>query len=216
MPVRPTRTWTSTSSGQRFGKFGPTPRGAGLLTSPRPAIEAANAAAPTFARVYPEMVLFAESTRPLPLAPKGTVLRGATLALYAPDIDRLYADLEGGRMRCYTPPPRSWADADVLAWVVDLATKVGGRAIDPNMCLFNQGFDRYVLLALGKAYLTCVPPVFLRHDYAIRSSGPSVHLMSRPKRPRSTRSPPTSLTQPLRRWIWQRRWHTSFGLALAR
>jgi hypothetical protein len=202
MPVRPTRTWTSTSSGQRFGKLGPAPRGAGLFTSPRPAIEAANAAAPTFARVYPEMVLFAESTRPLPLAPKGTVLRGATLALYAPDIDRLYADLEGGRMRCYTPPPCSWADADVLTWVVDLATKVGGRAISPDVCLFNQGFDRYVKqLALGDACLTNISPVFLRQDYAIRSSDPSVHLMSRPKRPRSTPSRPISRTQPRHQWI---------------
>jgi acyl-coenzyme A synthetase/AMP-(fatty) acid ligase len=54
-----------------------------------PAVAAANAGAPAFAHVHEEMLLCADPARPLPLTPKGTIMRKAALALYAPDIERL-------------------------------------------------------------------------------------------------------------------------------
>lgn len=54
-------------------------------------MDAANAAAPAFARVHREMLLLARPARPLPRAAKGTVVRARALELYAAEIDALCA-----------------------------------------------------------------------------------------------------------------------------
>jgi hypothetical protein len=55
----------------------------------RPSVEAANQHVPTFARLHQEMIIFVDPQRPLPLTPKGTVLRKAALAVYEDDIEQL-------------------------------------------------------------------------------------------------------------------------------
>ena len=55
----------------------------------RSIIEDANAIAPAFSRIYKEMILFTAKDKPLPRAGKGTVLRKATLDIYAPEIDAM-------------------------------------------------------------------------------------------------------------------------------
>lgn len=44
----------------------------------RPFIEEANHIAPSFSRIYKEMILIASPTKPLPRAAKGTVMRKAS------------------------------------------------------------------------------------------------------------------------------------------
>lgn len=57
----------------------------------RPIVEETNVEAPTFARIFKEMIIVADQDRPLVRAPKGTVIRKLTLDLYASEIDAVYA-----------------------------------------------------------------------------------------------------------------------------
>lgn len=58
----------------------------------RPVVEEANKIAPTFARIFKEMIIATDPARPLPRAGKGTVIRPQSLSLYSDDIDRLYVE----------------------------------------------------------------------------------------------------------------------------
>lgn len=55
----------------------------------RPIVEQANASAPAFGRVFKEMILVTSPDKPLPRAPKGTIIRKQALALYQEEIERL-------------------------------------------------------------------------------------------------------------------------------
>ena len=66
----------------------------GLNVSPRPIIEEANRNAPTFARIFKEMIIVTDKARPLPRAAKGTVIRKQALSLYENEINELCVDLE--------------------------------------------------------------------------------------------------------------------------
>ena len=61
----------------------------GLIAVVRPSVEAANRLAPTFARIFKDMIIVTDSARPLPLAGKGTIVRPQAIQLYASDIDKL-------------------------------------------------------------------------------------------------------------------------------
>ena len=53
-------------------------------------MEEANSSAPTFAKIFKEMILVTDPSKPLPRAPKGTIIRKQATNLYAAEIDRLY------------------------------------------------------------------------------------------------------------------------------
>ena len=55
----------------------------------RPVVEEANRSAPTFARIFKEMILVTEESKPLPRVVKGTVAKHAAFKLYADEIDAL-------------------------------------------------------------------------------------------------------------------------------
>ena len=55
----------------------------------RPVVAEANALAPTFAKIYKEMILVADPKKPFPRAPKGTVVRKQALALYTDAVENL-------------------------------------------------------------------------------------------------------------------------------
>jgi hypothetical protein len=55
----------------------------------RSAVEAANAAAPGFAKIFKEMIIVTDSFKPLPRAGKGTIIRKQALATYAEEIEKL-------------------------------------------------------------------------------------------------------------------------------
>lgn len=54
----------------------------------RPIVAEANAMAPTFAKVFKEMIIVTDPSKPLPRAGKGTVLRKQALSLYAGEIEK--------------------------------------------------------------------------------------------------------------------------------
>lgn len=56
-------------------------------------MEEANRHAPTFARIYKEMVILADPKKPVPRAAKGTVAREQVLITYAKEIEELFVFL---------------------------------------------------------------------------------------------------------------------------
>ncbi|THG99107.1 hypothetical protein EW026_g3199 [Hermanssonia centrifuga] len=100
-----------------------------------PSVEEANTPAPAFARIFKEMILVTDPSKPFPRAGKGTVIRNQATALYADAIDKL-SDSEG------IPPPTSWSTGDIEHWIVKLAASVNdGRIPSSSQSLFEQGFD---------------------------------------------------------------------------
>ena len=55
----------------------------------RPVISEANKEAPSFSKIYKEMILVTDKARPLPRAGKNTVLRKAALKEYHKEIEAL-------------------------------------------------------------------------------------------------------------------------------
>ena len=55
-----------------------------------PIIEQANASAPAFGRVFKTMIIVTSPSKPLPRAPKGTIIRKQALRLYDAEIEKLY------------------------------------------------------------------------------------------------------------------------------
>ncbi|KAJ7073093.1 putative aminoadipate reductase [Mycena amicta] len=117
-----------------------------------PLIEEANAVAPSFSRIYKEMILFASADKPLPRAGKGSVLRKATLELYAPEIDAIYDSVAQNSADSDTvKAPEVWDAEGVRAWLFQLAQDLTSKAksesesstamLSPDVDLFTQGFD---------------------------------------------------------------------------
>ena len=55
----------------------------------RPHVEEANKLGPTFARIFKEMIIVTDPTKPFPRAGKGTVQRKGALTQYASEIEQL-------------------------------------------------------------------------------------------------------------------------------
>ena len=53
-------------------------------------VEKANDLAPTFARIFKEMIIVTRPDKPLPRAAKGTVVRPQAIQLYSKEIEELY------------------------------------------------------------------------------------------------------------------------------
>ncbi|KAJ7470082.1 hypothetical protein B0H11DRAFT_2434130 [Mycena galericulata] len=109
----------------------------------RPIIEEANEIAPTFSRIFKEMILFTSPGKSLPRAGKGTVLRKAAIALYAPEIDSIYDTVEEQISGVDSiEPPAVWEIAAIQQWLLELATKVcNSTTLSPTADLRHQGFD---------------------------------------------------------------------------
>ncbi|KAJ5382865.1 NRPS-like enzyme [Penicillium concentricum] len=75
------------------GDMGPSERAA-AIEKIWPSIEEANRACPAHARIARTHILFTTPDKPIPRATKGTVQRAGTLALYAPELDALYANAD--------------------------------------------------------------------------------------------------------------------------
>lgn len=78
-------------------------------------VEEANKEAPTFSRIFKEMILVTSREKPMLRAGKGTVMKKATMALYASEIDALYV--------CFVDPYRFFFP--ILAYV---GTRLSRRA----------------------------------------------------------------------------------------
>ncbi|KAJ7488848.1 putative aminoadipate reductase [Mycena latifolia] len=126
-----------------------------------PVIEEANEDAPAFARIYKEMILVTEPGKPMARAPKGTVNKKATIALYTEEIEALYDTIEAsGNAASDIEPPSSWTTQDLEPWLAKHASLLAERDIRGGHDLFDQGFDS-------------LNATFLRHRIvgALRNSG---------------------------------------------
>ncbi|TFK50396.1 acetyl-CoA synthetase-like protein [Heliocybe sulcata] len=117
---------------------------AGFRNSLWPVIEEANIDAPAFSRIFKEMILVTSPDKPMRRAAKGTVMRKATAADYAEEIDELYAKVQssgGGD----TEPPKSWEALDLEEWLTLQAYQINKTSReekpDADVDLFAQGFD---------------------------------------------------------------------------
>ncbi|KAJ7636839.1 acetyl-CoA synthetase-like protein [Roridomyces roridus] len=108
-----------------------------------PVVEEANKIAPSFARIYKEMILVSQPGKPMVRSPKGTVVRKSTLALYNAEIDTLYRTIEESGDVGVTDVglPSSWTAKDLEPWLTRHTTLLADRSISPQDDLFNQGFN---------------------------------------------------------------------------
>ncbi|KAJ7625813.1 putative nonribosomal peptide synthetase [Roridomyces roridus] len=107
-----------------------------------PIIQEANENAPSFARIYKEMILVTQPSKPMVRAPKGTVIKKATWALYTAEIDALYNTIEASsNAGSDVEPPSSWTQKDLEPWLMKHANQLADRPLRAGDDLFDQGFD---------------------------------------------------------------------------
>ncbi|KAI0698146.1 hypothetical protein BC835DRAFT_1413279 [Cytidiella melzeri] len=122
-----------------------------------PIIAEANALAPTFAKVFKEMILITDPSKPLPRAGKGTIMRKAALTLYANEIEMLYQTVEEGAGAKDARGPTSWSENNIRTWLLDQAAAlVDGVASDFSRDLFEQGFDSLSATFLRNRIITAL------------------------------------------------------------
>ncbi|KAK7007684.1 acetyl-CoA synthetase-like protein [Favolaschia claudopus] len=126
-----------------------------------PVVEAANEISPAFARIYKEMITVTHPSKPTIRAPKGTLMKKSTIALYREEIDKLYDTVESSADAANDiEPPSSWASSDLFPWLKKHASLVADREISGGRDIFDQGFDS-------------LNATFMRHRIvgALRNSG---------------------------------------------
>ncbi|KAF9484031.1 putative aminoadipate reductase [Pholiota conissans] len=108
-----------------------------------PIVEEANRIAPAFSRIFKELILVADPSKPFIRAGKGTVIRKATLNLYAEEIEALYSTLEESIVADdKVAPLRRWDEQDIKQWIFDQALALSSdRVTSTSISLFEQGFD---------------------------------------------------------------------------
>ncbi|KIJ59312.1 hypothetical protein HYDPIDRAFT_33310 [Hydnomerulius pinastri MD-312] len=108
-----------------------------------PLVEEANKAAPTFSRIFKEMILITSSEKPMARTGKGTVQKKATLKDYESEIDILYNVVEASsRSPSGSVGPSAWTKQALEEWLTAQACAINsGRSIDSDADLFAQGFD---------------------------------------------------------------------------
>ncbi|EIW76887.1 acetyl-CoA synthetase-like protein [Coniophora puteana RWD-64-598 SS2] len=108
-----------------------------------PAVEEANKDAPTFSRIFKEMVLVTSPDKPMLRAAKGTVNKKATIKLYQSEIDQLYDTvLASASAGTDVPLPESWTPDAVEPWLQTHITHINNdKKADPGVDFFAQGFD---------------------------------------------------------------------------
>ncbi|CAL1703617.1 unnamed protein product [Somion occarium] len=107
-----------------------------------PHVEEANKLAPTFARIFKEMIIVTDPARPMARAGKGTVQRKIVLREYANEIEKLYQTVEESADAKGIAPPKEWTTDEVQSWLSDLGASINEeKRLIPNLDFFEQGFD---------------------------------------------------------------------------
>ncbi|KAJ7077650.1 hypothetical protein B0H15DRAFT_789481 [Mycena belliarum] len=136
-------------------------------------IEEANSVAPKYSRIFPEMVLFTPSTKPLPRSGKGTVMRKAALIAFAQEIEALYEAVESPEGSASVAVPTAWDATSIQRWLLDLGAGLvqGGTRISSDVDLFEQGFDS---LSAAFLRLRVVSAMQSSKDPAVRNAASGV------------------------------------------
>ncbi|KAF8834980.1 acetyl-CoA synthetase-like protein, partial [Paxillus ammoniavirescens] len=134
-----------------------------------PVIEEANLTAPAFSRIFKEMILIADKSKPILRTPKGTLQKKATVKAYETEIDALYNAVEA----TFQSPdglagPSAWTAKVLEEWLMGhAAVIVPGRSINPGTDIFGQGFDSLSVTYLRNQLLNAVRG---SHDANIRNA----------------------------------------------
>ncbi|EIW80241.1 acetyl-CoA synthetase-like protein [Coniophora puteana RWD-64-598 SS2] len=104
------------------------------------AVETANKNAPAFSRIFKEMILVASPEKPLPRAPKGTVLKKRALQAYEAEIAALYEEVERSTHSAIGVPDQ-WTQETLEDWLGKQAALVSARTVGRDADFFAQGFD---------------------------------------------------------------------------
>ncbi|KZP13557.1 acetyl-CoA synthetase-like protein [Athelia psychrophila] len=98
-----------------------------------PIVEEANKEAPLFSRIFKEVILVTDGSKPLPRVAKHTVAKKAAMKLYAAEIDALAANVQ---------PPATWEENDIEAWLGVQASDIhSAQFLNVDADIFLQGFD---------------------------------------------------------------------------
>ncbi|KDR70727.1 hypothetical protein GALMADRAFT_75816 [Galerina marginata CBS 339.88] len=107
-----------------------------------PTVEEANSVAPAFSKIFKEMILITHKGKPLPRAPKGTVMRKSALQTYNQEIEALYATVESTQITESIEPPIAWNKESITQWLLEQAQELNpGKKIGASEDLFERGFD---------------------------------------------------------------------------
>ena len=88
-----------------------------------------------------QMIIVANTSKPLQLTAKGTVRRQVMINEYADEIAAAYALVESSSIRDIAPPA-IWGINETVAFVKEIVEKILGRAVDAEEDLFQVGADR--------------------------------------------------------------------------
>ncbi|KDQ13755.1 hypothetical protein BOTBODRAFT_160018 [Botryobasidium botryosum FD-172 SS1] len=104
------------------------------------AIEKANQSASTHARIFKEMIVVADSSKPFALTDKGSVRRGITLDLYNSEIEAAYAAVESSS-QTDIESPSVWDAVATAEFVRRAVVSVLGHEVQDNDDIFQHGGD---------------------------------------------------------------------------
>ncbi|KAH9856141.1 acetyl-CoA synthetase-like protein [Lenzites betulinus] len=106
-----------------------------------PTVERANDSAPSYSRIFKEMIAVTHPDRPFLYTPKGTPRRHVSLAEYAAEIDMLYRRVEE-ESQIEVPVPSIWTSESATAYVRAVVGQVlRARGVGDHDDLFQQGCD---------------------------------------------------------------------------
>ncbi|KIJ18039.1 hypothetical protein PAXINDRAFT_97557 [Paxillus involutus ATCC 200175] len=108
-----------------------------------PEVKEANEGAPTFSRIFKEMILVTSKDKPMPRTGKGTVMKKATIKHYEPEIEALFDSVEAStKAGIDVPIPSDWVQSEVENWLMVHATAVNSdKPVEVDEDLFKQAFD---------------------------------------------------------------------------
>ncbi|KJA27591.1 hypothetical protein HYPSUDRAFT_212216 [Hypholoma sublateritium FD-334 SS-4] len=124
-----------------------------------PAIDEANQRAPAFSKIYKEMVIVTDRYKPLPRAPKGTVIRAQALLAYATEIEARYTQVASMHGVGLVAPPDVWNRACLVQWVLCQVRELcPGKDMVVSKSLFDQGVDSLSATILRRRIIGALAP----------------------------------------------------------
>ncbi|KAH9885677.1 putative NRPS-like enzyme [Xylariomycetidae sp. FL2044] len=121
-------------------------------------VQKANQSAPAHARIEKSLILVTSADRPLIRAGKGTIQKAASLAQYAAEIDKLYADADvvlddDDDEDATNDAPKTLTNSDTIRRVIreTLQHVAGWSDADDETSLFDRGLDSLQALQMTRA-----------------------------------------------------------------
>ncbi|THH15912.1 hypothetical protein EW146_g4654 [Bondarzewia mesenterica] len=105
-----------------------------------PTVERLNQFAPAHSRLFKEMIIVADPSKPFEYTPKGTPRRHVVIKAYDPEIEALYKAVTDSS-QTGIPAPEKWTESATLVFVRSAVEKVMKRSLRDNDDIFQEGCD---------------------------------------------------------------------------